>query len=301
MDASQPPMLDSSIASLDTSYPSTLGTSIASLDDVEDHPPKRRFTLFFSLPAEIRNKIYELLLCHGTPSVIDLDVMNFRRLAPRLEIFLVSKRFHEEAYSVFYRLHTFRLFPVLPRFFGNKQRPLACRLAPHYRAALTSLELRLGPGWNAPPKTWVINEGLGLQDMVNVRTLHVFAECDPSHPAFNGFWKSRDFYTDFSGDLLKGLMDGLENLEVVRFDGFPSVKRDGELMRRLLGLVKERGKRIAWGPERGWAEEVEEEARMSAFIASSHCMDSSNPIPALGSLQIVSSKKVRSISKCKCK
>jgi len=37
-------------------------------------------------------------------------------------------------------------------------------------------------------------------------------------------------------------------LERVTFDRYPAVKRDGDLMIRLQGVVEAKGKKIAWAP-----------------------------------------------------
>ena len=46
--------------------------------------------------------------------------------------------------------------------------------------------------------------------MVNVRTLRVFVECDPSHDIFKGFRVGRDYFTEFSAQLLEGVIDRLQ-------------------------------------------------------------------------------------------
>lgn len=107
---------------------------------------------FFDLPSEIRIRIYESALLVDRP--IDLDPSNYRYIAPRLDMFLTCQRMHDEAYPVFYGGNTFELFPTHGRFFNDKK-PLLARLPQRYRATISSLSLRLGPGWSAPPKSWV--------------------------------------------------------------------------------------------------------------------------------------------------
>ena len=85
-----------------------------------------------------------------------------------------------------------------------------------------------------------------------VRTLRVFVEVDPSSPIFKGFRLNRDFFTDFSGNLLKEVMERLPVLETVEFDAYPSVDRHGALMTRLLDETRKAGKRTTWGPQRDW-------------------------------------------------
>lgn len=227
-------------------------------DDDDDGPQPFPF---FSLPAEIRLRVYELLLLiPGGP--IDLSPTNYRLIRRRtLPLFLTSRRTHDEAYRVFYGSNTFRLFPLHGRFFHTK-RPLLARLPPRYRAAIATLELRLGPGWQGPlPKCWDLSPAgaakLGLADCSGLRALHVFVECDPaSDEVFRGFRRSDDFFTSFCGSLLgEGLLPRVPSVAVVRFDGFPSVKTDSPLMVELLRQVRLQGRRITYGPERGWGRE----------------------------------------------
>ncbi|KAF2755140.1 hypothetical protein EJ05DRAFT_478946 [Pseudovirgaria hyperparasitica] len=205
---------------------------------------------FFSLPSELRIRIYELVL--SVPSPIDLTPTNYREIAPLLGVFLVSRRMHAEAYHVFYGCNTFRLFPVNGRFFHTKK-PLTVRLAPKYRAALTSLDVRLGPGFTKPPRSWVVSAQLGLNDMVNVRLLKVFVEVDPaSSDIFEGFRVSKVFYTQFSRDLIKGVFEQVKSIEDVEFDAFESVAPDCPLMQALLEECQAAGKKVLWGSQRGW-------------------------------------------------
>lgn len=212
-------------------------------------PPRQHFR-FFDLPSELRLKVLGMVLL--TDRTIDLDPLNHRSASQRLNVFLTSHQFHEEAYRVFYSGHTFRILPTHGRFFGNKTEPLLSRLSARYRAALVSLELRLGPGWSKPPKSWRINDHLGLEDATAVRTLKVFVEVDPSSDIFKGFRVAKDFFTDFSGALLEGVIERLRRLEQVEFDAYPSVLRDGALLRRLVKEAKQGGVRIAWSSNRDW-------------------------------------------------
>ncbi|KAI4088552.1 MAG: hypothetical protein LQ348_004483 [Seirophora lacunosa] len=221
---------------------------------------------FFDLPSELRSKILSYLLCTDTRT-IDLDPTNHLTSTARLNLFLVSKRFGYEAYHVFYAGHTFRIFQTHGRFLGKRTEPLIARLPTYYRHALTSLELRLGPGWSDPPKPWYVSDRLGLEDCSSVRTLRVFVEVDPSSPIFKGFRLNRHFFTDFSGALLQGVMERLPVLDTVEFDAYPSVDRDGALMTRLLEATKTAGMRIAWGSQREWGDSLAdklEKARLKA-------------------------------------
>lgn len=74
--------------------------------------------------------------------------------------------------------------------------------------------------------------------MVAVRLLKVFVEVDPSHDIFRGFRVGKDFYTHFSTELLEQIIERLPALERVEFDRWPSVMREGPLMRRLVGVAR---------------------------------------------------------------
>ena len=204
---------------------------------------------FFDLPAELRRKILSLVLvCERT---LDNNCNEHRdfKASRCVATFTVSKRFHEEAALAFYGGNTFRLLPTQGRTGGKKVKPLIARFHPRYRPSLNSLELRLGPFWTKPPKCWEINDALGLEDATAVRKLRVFVEIDPSHHALEGFrGGSRNHYTFFSGEILKAVIERLPHLHEIQFDGYPSVRRDGSLMMRLLQETRRGSKTITWGP-----------------------------------------------------
>ena len=133
-----------------STYPS------AYLSDNEDggsaEREKRASFPFLALPSELRNKIYSLVFS-AVPQVLDLDPSTFQLLhkSKMLALFMVSRQIHLEASHRFFSTHTFRLFPTYPGRYFKTKKPLLARLPPHYRRSMTSLELRLGPGWNAPP------------------------------------------------------------------------------------------------------------------------------------------------------
>ncbi|KAI9816721.1 MAG: hypothetical protein M1832_005010 [Thelocarpon impressellum] len=218
----------------------------SSSESEAEHPQAFRF---LDLPGELRHKIYCLHL--QTDQVIDLEPKNFRRLAPLLRLLQTCRRVHDEAYPVFYGHHTFRLFPVHARFF-HTQRPLLARLSPRYRAAICTLELRLGPGWNSPPNGWAVAPRLGLHDATSVRLLKVFTQCDPEHPIFSGFRKGDGFYTAFCGSLLREIAAEVPSIEEMHFDALPSVARDGPLMSRQVEEARRAQKQITWGPVAKW-------------------------------------------------
>lgn len=205
------------------------------------YDPRQPFR-FFNLPSELRRRILTMALSlHRT---VDLDQVNNFDAPERLSVFLTSRRMHEEAYHVFYGSHSFRIFPTHWRFFGHKSQSVLSRLSPRYRKALVSLELRLGPGWSNPPTSWRVTDRLALEDISAVRKLMVFVECDPSHDIFKGFRPAHDFFTNFAGNILMEILRRLPSLGEVQFDGYPSVSRDGPLMKRLIDEVKRSEKKI---------------------------------------------------------
>jgi hypothetical protein len=97
-----------------------------------------------------------------------------------------------------------------------------------------------------------VNPELGLADCKSVRTLKIFIECDPSDGIFAGFRQSDGFYEGFCQDLLRGILEQVESVEVVEFDAWESVQRDGDMVVGMRSIAVLEGKNISWGPERGW-------------------------------------------------
>ncbi|CAF9936633.1 MAG: hypothetical protein ALECFALPRED_006905 [Alectoria fallacina] len=225
-------------------------------------PHPRQPFRFFDLPYELRIKILAFVLV--TDQTVDLDKKNNGAARHRINVFLTSHRLHEESYRAYYGGHTFRIFPTNHHFFGHKVRPLVARLPTRYREALVSLELRLGPGWSNPPRSWRVDDRLGLEEMEAVRIVKVFVECDPSHEIFDGFRIDRDFFTDFSGSLLMDVLQRLPSVAQVELDGWPSVKREGPLVKGLLEVARNAGVRII---EIGGKKEDDEDHDISICIA----------------------------------
>jgi hypothetical protein len=150
-----------------------------------------------------------------------------------------------------------RLYPTHGRFFHTK-RALLERLPALYRREITTLDLRLGPGWSAPPRNQHTRAELGLADCANLRRLRVFIEIDPSERTFDGFRgknATEDTYLRFCLGLLDGVFAQCPGLHEVEFDAYPAVGRDAPLLTGLVARVAERGRRVAWGPLRGWDDE----------------------------------------------
>ncbi|KAK1827440.1 hypothetical protein QBC39DRAFT_176614 [Podospora conica] len=217
---------------------------------------KRKPFRFMDLPGELRIKVYAHHFA-GTGDVIDLDPDNHKRIHQKLAILRTSRTVHAEASHVFFSTRTFRIFPTIPGRPFKTKKPLLARLTPRQRSCITSLELRLGPGFNKPPRGWVVNPALGLSDCLNVRRLTVFVECDPSDNIFNGFRVSDGFYEEFSASLLYNTLNDMTFLDRVHFDAWTSVKKTGVMMRRLMEAATAQGRRICWGPERGWTDHDE--------------------------------------------
>lgn len=205
---------------------------------------------FFDMPSELRLKVYEYYFGEFD-EVLDLEHDNHIRYRSKLRILRTSRLVYQEASYCFYHTHAVRLFPIYGKYFRAKK-PLLARMTPKQRSWLSTLELRLGPGWNKPPRGWVVNDALGLKECVSVRRVKVFVECDPSNDMFRGFRHSDGFYENFSRNLLTGVLAELPHCETVEFDANPSVRKTGAMMRSLLGAISEFNLRIAWGPEKGW-------------------------------------------------
>ena len=214
---------------------------------------------FLDLPYDLRLEVYDHHFAAVT-DVLDLDHDNYRRVHPKLAILRTCRTIYREAAYQFWSTHPVRIFPTSPGRFFKTKKPLLARLKPGQRGAITSLELRLGPGWSKPPRGWVVNPELGLGDCANVHKVVVFVECDPGNEVFRGFRRSEGFYEGFSKSLLEKVLDEMPGVTRVEFDAWPSVRKSGALVQGLLGVVAERGLERGWGPERGWtdAEEVED-------------------------------------------
>ncbi|KAJ4266137.1 hypothetical protein NW762_004117 [Fusarium torreyae] len=226
--------------------------------------PKRRVPAtpfhFLSLPAEVRIQIYTYFF-DDVATLLDLNPHNYKRVHKKLGLMRVCRQVHDEATFAFYSTRTFRLFPTYPGKYFKSKKPLLARLKKQQRRCITSLELRLGPGWNAPPRGWVVNPALGLTDCKDVERLNVFVECDPSDNIFQGWRRSEGFYEGFSRNLLTDVLNELPSVQTVQFDGWSSVKKSGDMMQGLMEVVTQAGYDIEWGPERGWtdATDIDEE------------------------------------------
>jgi hypothetical protein len=237
-----------------STYPSAYPTE----DEGESSPPIKPFR-FLALPSELRNKIYALVFARA-PQVIDLDPDTFSLISRQklFALFRVSRQINDEATHHFLSTHTIRLFPIYPGRYFKSKRPLLARLSPRYRSSLTSLDLRLGPGWNDPPPGWVVNDALGLADCTNVRVLKVFVEIDTSDSFYDGWRKCDGFYEGFSMRLLEGVLKSVPSVEVVEFDGWSGVPRNCNMMAGLGQVVAKYDKVVGWGPERGWGTESDQ-------------------------------------------
>jgi hypothetical protein len=240
-------------------------------EDIEEEEPVEILPFrFFDLPSEIRLKIYNYVLfgskrktAAARPSGNVGSSSKNKPLAPlshRVALFLASRRIHDEASVQFYSVQTFRVFQIQ----DYSRLPTLSSLAPSYRPLIKKIELILGSSWTAPPKSWKITDRLGLAEMTGLQTLKIFIQCDPSHPVFEGFRISSDFYTGFAGGLVQKMLEQLPNLTQVEFDAWPSVQKNGALMRCLLSEVRSANKNIRWGPERGWNDWEDEDWNLTA-------------------------------------
>ncbi|KAJ5933886.1 hypothetical protein N7454_006215 [Penicillium verhagenii] len=217
---------------------------------------------FFDLPSEIRLNVYHFVLFTPTKKssakrnagAVGASAKKAKLVAPaiqRIALFLSSKRIHEEASHFFYSSQIFRVFHIQ----DFSRRPTLRGIPRCYRPLITTIELILGNSWTSPPKSWSVDDGMGLHEMTLLHTLRVFVECDPSQPVFEGFRVSKEYYTEFSGRLLKEILERLPALKFVEFDAYPSVKRNGSLMTRLMKESRAANKKLLWGPEKGWTDD----------------------------------------------
>lgn len=214
---------------------------------------------FFDLPSEIRLRIYSFVLF--TPrrrkalranGSVGASSKNPPRspMDHRVNLYLASRRMHNEATDFFYSSQIFRLFHIQDYCTLPTIRAVSSRYLP----SIASVELILGSSWTAPPESWTVNRELGLEEMTRVKTFKIFVECDPSHPVFEGFRISEGFYTEFAGAIVQQSLKRLPNVVHVEFDAYPSVRKSGELMQRLLQETRAASKKIVWGPVRGWTD-----------------------------------------------
>ncbi|KAJ0296747.1 hypothetical protein COL5a_011849 [Colletotrichum fioriniae] len=254
---------------LSSAYPSTyaseveidaLGDSIGSLTLSERRAARRKAKpfAFMALPSELRLKIYDYYF-EGSGGVVDLDPDNYKTYHKKLGIQRTCRTVYQEVSHYFYSSRSFRIFPTHPGKYFKSKKPLLARMKPSSRSYITSLELRLGPGWSKPPRGWVVTPALGLHECVNVRRLTVLVECDPSDGIFNGFRRSDGFYEGFSQSLLTEVFNQMPWIDTVYFDAWPGVKKSGGMMRALLEVTSANNRKIRWGPERGWTDGPEED------------------------------------------
>lgn len=236
---------------LSSAYPSACPS-----EDESDLPPRPKKAPapkgfnFLDLPPELRLRVYDYHFA-GCGPVIDLEPDNHRRIHRKLALVRACRQIYLEAAPFFYGRFTFRVFPVYPGRFLKTKKPLLARLSANQRAWISSLELRLGPGFNAPPRGWVVNDALGLRQCMRARKLRVYVEIDPSDSALKGFRRADGFYEEFSSRLMREILASVPTIEVVEFDAFPSVKISGAMMQGLLGTISP-AHQLAWGPDRGW-------------------------------------------------
>lgn len=82
---------------------------------------------------------------------------------------------------------------------------------------------------------------------------------DPSDDFFNGFrghGNTKDTYREFCANILQGIFDQVPSLEVIELDAYNAVEKHAPLVQGLMAKAREGGKRIEWGPERGWRPEA---------------------------------------------
>ncbi|KAL5594816.1 hypothetical protein BROUX41_001722 [Berkeleyomyces rouxiae] len=213
---------------------------------------------FLDLPSELRLEVYRYFF-QDVWRTIDLDPENHRLIHKKLGLFKTCRMIRYEASDYFYSSRTFRVFPCHPGRYFKTKKPLLARMKPNSRAQMTTLEVRLGPGWSQPPRGWVVNDALGLQDCAKVYKLKIFVECDPGESVFKGFRQENGFFEAFSSNLLTDVISRLPDVRMVELDAWESVKKCGNLMQILVSTLETLGMEITWGPERGWGDDDQNE------------------------------------------
>ncbi|EPE09838.1 hypothetical protein F503_07614 [Ophiostoma piceae UAMH 11346] len=249
----------------------------------EEEPPKP--FPFMRLPSELRVKVYAFHF-EGADRVVDLCPENYRRVFRKLWLLRTCRTVYLEASYFYYSTFIFRVFPTSPGRFFKTRRPLLARLKKHQRSVMTTLELRLGPGFNKPPKCWVVTRKLALTECVSVRRLSVFVQIDPSVSWLDGFRKA-GFYESFSRQLLEDILRDVPSIEVIEFDAYESVRKDCPIMMELLEAARTHNKRVAWGPRNGWTDAADNEQNTAAAAKEAHIAhghDPNRPVAEAGSV-----------------
>ncbi|OAA55278.1 hypothetical protein SPI_08373 [Niveomyces insectorum RCEF 264] len=248
--------------------PQPLGSGAAkpaAQDPAKADEPTKPFR-FLDLPSELRIKVYKYHF-EGTDPVLDLTPENTKKVHRKLALLRTCRTLYIEASHFFYSSRVFRVFPTYPGRFFKTKRPLLARLTARQRAAMTGLELRLGPGFNKPPSSWAVNKRLGLKDCVNVRKLSVFVQIDPSVSWLDGFRK-QGFYEAFSRALLDDVLKATPSIEVVEFDGYDSVRKDCPIMEALVQATTNHRKRIVWSTRSSWKGTDDSRTHVAATLAN---------------------------------
>ena len=207
---------------------------------------------FLSLPPEIRTKVYQLILFR--PPRTPVDPKPKPSDASTLAVLRVCHLVYSETTHLLYTQTPFPLFHI--QSFPPLPTPLL--IPPRQRATIKALHLRLGNSWSAPPKTWRVSKMLArvLPKFTSLHMLKVFVELDPSEPMFDKYRISKNFYTDFAGELLAEVLKAMTQVEVVEVGGYEFVNVSGPLVTRIRQAVLGSGKTLQWSEENGMREKV---------------------------------------------
>ncbi|KAI5283229.1 hypothetical protein KEM54_002302 [Ascosphaera aggregata] len=205
----------------------------------------------------------------------------------RVNLMLCCRQIHEECSALLYSTQSFKIFA----HHHNDHKPTLDQIPLTYKPLVKTAELVFGPDWT-DPKGKVTAE-LALPLLISLRRLKVYVECDPEHPIFAGFRRSKHFYTAYAERLLRAVLRELPQCVIVEFDGGSLVEKNGPLMRVLYRVARGFGARIEYGPDRGWnydANDSEEETLLQSDSKSersrsrSTYSDSKSNTPGQGSI-----------------
>ncbi|KAF1837802.1 hypothetical protein BDW02DRAFT_576898 [Decorospora gaudefroyi] len=193
-------------------------------------PASQSTSLFFRLPAELRNQIYELLLCPNTPRTKDLSTYHAHHnahLPPTISPAILSTchRIHHEAKNLPYTTHIFHAHPSLLTALPHLLSPLNPVLCPE---GLTQI------------RRWQLTLRLDTDPRFSAEQARL---------AFSGaeFLEIRVWQSMFGGcdEGVLALFLGVRRVRVARVGGCADMGFERWLERRMMMLGEEEGEEVS--------------------------------------------------------